>query len=283
MEVQIMRFSAYTEDTAGILGVAVKSCGHIFARQGRTIDRPHGRDDWLIFYISHGQERFCFQTEITAGEGSFVIFRPREKQQHVCISDKVSEFYYVHFTAPENFDPCGLSTSTVYTADGSTRIIDIFEEIIREAQMKQPCHGQICACRMLELLAQLKRGTLESGIQSREHMDKIAFAVELMHREYSERKSLDEYAVICHMSKYHFLRTFKNITGCSPVEYRNAIRLEHAKEMLEDGNLSVGEIGEKLGFSSASYFCDAFKRKTGLSPVRYRELRHGECRAEEER
>ena len=72
------------------------------------------------------------------------------------------------------------------------------------------------------------------------------------------------------MSKFHFLRTFKEITGVSPIEYRAQIRLEHAAELLSDSNMTVGEIALQLGFSSQGYFCDAFKKSFGESPSSYR-------------
>ena len=95
----------------------------------------------------------------------------------------------------------------------------------------------------------------------------IVDIIELVDEEIS-----DDYAKLAKMSKFHFLRVFKEITGVSPVEYKNKVRIEHAKELLEDTNLGIGEIGISLGFSSSSYFCDAFKNKVGISPTQYRKI-----------
>ena len=75
----------------------------------------------------------------------------------------------------------------------------------------------------------------------------------------------------CRASRFHFLRIFKEITGCTPVEYRNRIRIAHAKEFLEDGDIPIGEVATRVGFSSAAYFCDAFKKREGISPLAYRQ------------
>ena len=73
------------------------------------------------------------------------------------------------------------------------------------------------------------------------------------------------------MSKYHFTRVFKQVTEATPLEYRNGILIESAKELLLNGFLSVGEISETLGYSSPAYFSDIFKKGVGVSPRRFRD------------
>ena len=75
---------------------------------------------------------------------------------------------------------------------------------------------------------------------------------------------------MCNMSKFHFLRIFKDVTGASPLEYRNKIRLDRAKELLLDTNIPINEIGRSIGYSSGTYFCAVFKEKIGMNPSQYR-------------
>ena len=96
-----------------------------------------------------------------------------------------------------------------------------------------------------------------------------------MNKELQKDYNLDEYAKMCNMSKFHFLRVFKSITGTSPLEYRNKIRIDHAKELLQDTTKPVNEIAAGLGYSSDAYFCDAFKKKIGVSPSQYRKMCSG--------
>ena len=77
----LMIFNAYQDSDVGIAGISVVSSGHIFAQRGRKIDRPTGRSDFLLFYVGSGKERFFLEHEIIAEEGSFIFFRPHEKQQ----------------------------------------------------------------------------------------------------------------------------------------------------------------------------------------------------------
>ena len=78
-----MIFNAYSESSDGLFGVSVKSAGHIFAENGRRVSRPTGREDWLLFYVAKGTERFTLDGETDAPEGSFIIFKPHQKQEHI--------------------------------------------------------------------------------------------------------------------------------------------------------------------------------------------------------
>lgn len=265
-----MKFNAYAENDTSVFGLHIKSCGHIFAKHGRKISRPNGRTDWLLFYVVKETETFYLNSKVNAPAGSFVIFKPYEPQEHIYLGDKTAEFYYVHFTADEHFDLLGLHSSTIYSVKPSATICSLFEAIIEEVQLTQPCYEEICVFKLLEIMSLLKRKVINSNVPHREYQNKIAFVIQKMNREYYQNNSLEEYAEMCRMSKFHFLRVFKEITGMSPLAYRNKIRMKYARELLEDTSMPVNEIGESLGYDSPSYFCDAFKKETGMSPSQFR-------------
>lgn len=265
-----MIFNSYSDSSEGLFGLSIVSAGHIFARPGREISRPRGRQDWLLFYVAKGREKFRLDGLCEAGEGSFVLFRPGQPQHHETL-EEATEFYYIHFNAPADFDPFGLPTFAVCAAKSSATVRDRFESVIDELQRKQYCYEKICVSLFLEILGLLARRNARREDPNRRYADRISFVILHMNREFHRNETLNDYAARCGMSKFHFLRVFKEITGLSPMEYRNRLRLEHAKTLLEDRSLPIGEIGLRVGFSSPSYFCDAFKKKTGLSPQQYRE------------
>lgn len=264
-----MILNGYCTGSAAINGISLVSCGHIFAKEGRQISRPGGREDWLLFYVAKGQEAFCLDNREIADAGCFILFRPFEKQEHVCISDS-AEFYYAHFSVSGDSHISALETSVIYKTVPSATVCALFEDMIQEVQFKKTNYDTVCICKLLEILAKLERKVLDAGKPHREHFDKIAQSVTLLHKEYMAGHTLEHYAALCCMSKYHYLRVFKSVIGFSPIEYRNRIRIEHAKELLEDTGLSIAQIGERTGFSSPSSFCDAFKKQTGMSPAAFR-------------
>ncbi len=265
-----MIYNAYQDTQIGISGISIISSGHIFAPQNRRIYRPNGRKDYLLFYVSKGSEYMLLDREVVMKEGSFIIFRPNERQIHEQKERGVSEFYYIHFNAPEDFDLFGFESSVVYSVVPSTGINDLFEEVIEELQTKHPSYEKICVSKFFNILALLERKCTKETTPLGQYVDKISFIIQKMNREYEKDYSLDEFAKMSCMGKFHFLRIFKEITGFSPIEYRNNIRIEHAKEMLTDTDDLIDEISRNVGYTSNAYFCDAFKTKVGMSPSQYR-------------
>lgn len=265
-----MIYNAYQDTDEGIGGLSVVSSGHIFAQKGRKIDRPAGRSDYLLFYVAKGKEHFFLKREEIAEEGSFIFFRPFEKQEHIYLEEKTGEFYFVHFNAPRDFDLFGFESSHVYHSKPSSTICAIFEEIISELQRKQPAYEKLSASKVYTILSLLERRTKKESSLHSMHFDKISFVIQEMNKEYQKNLTLEDYAKMCSLSKYHFLRIFKDITGTSPLEYRNNIRLEHVKEQILETDTAISEIGENAGFSSPAYFCSAFKKRFGMSPSEYR-------------
>ena len=264
-----MIFNSYAEKKESLAGITLVSCGQIFAKPKREINRPFGREDWLLFYVAKESETFYIDKEVTAEAGSFILFAPGEKQHHVYNGSKTAEFYYIHFqcdSLPEGLD---LKTSHVYSLDSHPQTVPIFEEIIEETLSKKPCYESLCISRLLCLLYLIQREVTETSITHSKEWHSVARVIQHMNRYCDKDLKLSDYASMCHMSKFHFLRVFKEVTGATPLEYRNRIRIDHAKELLKSSSYTVSEISRSLGYSSLAYFSAAFKKETGLSPTEY--------------
>jgi len=264
-----MIYNAYAEQNQQVSGIQIVSCGHIFAKHGREIIRPHGREDWLLFYIAKESETFYLGDAETGKPGSFIIFAPWEKQHHIYLGEKTAEFYYVHFKCEQLPGDSSLSTSKVYHTQFNRQVCDLFEDIIEETLGKQPFYEKLCVYKLLNLLTVLEREILCNNHPDRENFERIGLAVQHMNKFYNSDFTLKDYAELCTLSKYHFLRIFEKVVGCTPMEYRNHIRLQHAADLLLEERLTVEQISNMVGYSSAAYFSSAFKKKYGLSPKQY--------------
>ena len=264
-----MIFNAYSSQKEPIGGILPISCGHIFAKSGREVHRPKGRKDWLLFYVAKENPIFYLERPETFSAGSFILFAPDEPQHHIYKGDKTAEYYYVHFQCKALPKELGFKTSHHYDLPLKPMVPEIFEELLEEMLQKAPAYESIASYSLLRLLAALARDATHQPKQGAAGFSRIAKAVQHMNRYYNSDLSLADYAALCHMSKHHFLRVFEEITGQTPLAYRNRIRMDHAAELILEENHTIEEIGDSLGFSSPAYFSAAFKKHFGLSPKQY--------------
>jgi AraC-like DNA-binding protein len=82
--------------------------------------------------------------------------------------------------------------------------------------------------------------------------------------------SLREVADEAFLSQFHFHRLFSGRFGETPHEFLTRRRIDLAKKLLAENELTVTEICFALGYESLGTFSDKFKRLTGLSPSEYR-------------
>ena len=92
-----------------------------------------------------------------------------------------------------------------------------------------------------------------------------------MQENYSREISLDDISKEVNISPYYFSKIFKDESGENFTEYLTNIRINKAKELLANGDLSIKEIGVMSGYSDPNYFSRIFKKQTGVTPSEYRE------------
>jgi AraC-like DNA-binding protein len=81
-----------------------------------------------------------------------------------------------------------------------------------------------------------------------------------------ENVSIEDLAAEVQMSADHLRDLFHARFGRSPLEFRIALRLAMAKEMLCSSNLYVKEIAHRVGYPDPLYFSRVFKAHFGMSP-----------------
>lgn len=86
---------------------------------------------------------------------------------------------------------------------------------------------------------------------------------------YRQKITLDQLCLLFGMNKTTLCADFREAYGESVISRVNSLRVSDAKRLLREGNLSVTEISDAVGFSSIHYFCRIFKRITGQSPGDY--------------
>ncbi len=90
---------------------------------------------------------------------------------------------------------------------------------------------------------------------------------------YKKDISLEDISREVDMSTYYFSKLFKETTGSNFIEYLTNLRIDHAKKLLLEGELSMKEICAEIGYTDPNYFSRIFKKCVGLTPTEFKEGR----------
>jgi AraC family transcriptional regulator len=85
--------------------------------------------------------------------------------------------------------------------------------------------------------------------------------------------TLDELAALVGLSRYHFCSAFRRSTGMPPYQWLRIRRMQEAKRLLRDDQLSIIEVAARVGYETPSAFARAFKAVMGMSPTAFRRQR----------
>jgi AraC-like DNA-binding protein len=97
----------------------------------------------------------------------------------------------------------------------------------------------------------------------------ILYAVkDHLHKTFRENHSLIDLSKQFGINQHKLKKSFKALFGVPVIEYLYNLKMEHAKNMLYDQGMYVGEVAAIVGYKNANHFATAFKRKFGVNPSR---------------
>ena len=98
----------------------------------------------------------------------------------------------------------------------------------------------------------------------------ILSAIDYIENNYMNDIDIEQLAELVHLSKYYFIRLFKQCMGVSPYEHVINLRINKSKHLLMGTEMSINEIAESVGFNDESHFIRTFKRITKITPDKFR-------------
>ena len=98
----------------------------------------------------------------------------------------------------------------------------------------------------------------------------VVKAIEYLEKNYTAPIKIEKLASLCGFSESRFYALFKLTTGLSPIQYKNYLMVQNATILLTKTDMSVSDIAEQMGCSSANYFTRVFKSVTGKSPISFK-------------
>ncbi len=156
---------------------------------------------------------------------------------------------------------------------GERRLTTLVELLSDEAHAARPGRDAVLA-RLLEvLLIEAFRAmaglTATPGLLRGLADENLAAALRRMHGEPTRPWTVAELAREAALSRSTFFERFRREVGITPMEYLLGWRMALAKNFLRSDAISVGEVAQRVGYSSSSTFSVAFARQVGGSPSTY--------------
>ncbi len=236
-------------------------------------ERPNGRGDFQLLYISSGRAHFFFgEEERVISHGNIVLFRPGEKQMYYFYLEDSTETFWVHFTgyeAAKLLDNSGLDQNVFFIGD-SPDFPTRCNRIVREIQAQRIDYQEISSLLFRELVLIIGRYLKEEGSVNSDTLNEVERAISYFNENYTEEINIKEYATARHMSASWFIRNFKTITKLSPLQYIINLRITNAKALLINTDHPISKIASVVGFENALYFSRIFRKHTGMSPIEFK-------------
>lgn len=164
-----------------------------------------------------------------------------------------------------------------------TAIYIVFDELALASSRKLTCLNNT---RIIENITYLKKALEEDNpLQIQHYIDDIFLfsnqepksqdhlvfeIVEYLKENLQNKHSLDELAFKYNISKQWLIWRFKKETNTTPMHFLNTLRLQKAKELILNQQISFGQIATICGFENQYYFSNAFKKAFGVSPSQWR-------------
>ena len=149
-------------------------------------------------------------------------------------------------------------------------IFQLMKSIIPLADSTSEQSRHLCSLLCTQVMLEIARlrSLNQTPITGDNHY--VTEALEILHRSYDEPLTASDVAAQLHIHPSYLHRLFREYTSRTMKEHLQWIRIQHARELLNDPRKSILDIAEEVGFSSPQQFQQLFRKITGMRPTDYR-------------
>lgn len=256
----------------------LESYGHYFADRGYFTERE-GLKSFLLIYTLEGcgivksRDEEVFTVKNTA-----VLIDCMDYQYYKTSDNCRWEFMWVHLngTAASTY-------SEIINSDGIA-LIDFMDDVTVKNHMSDiettiktnPMNLDLKFTeKLMSILTRmiLTKQKHATKVRYLRHEEDINNAMDIIKAKYGEQLTIDELSQNAHISKFYFVRIFKDFTGQTPYEFLISYRINESKSLLLKTEMPISEVSARCGFEDTSNYIRCFKRATGTTPGAFRKDR----------
>ncbi|MDO4285716.1 MAG: helix-turn-helix domain-containing protein [Eubacteriales bacterium] len=242
---------------------------------------PNRRQTYVLHIVREGRGTLTMRGRTyELGPGEAFLIPPREEAWYE--ADRKTPWFYT-WIGFSGIRAGECAQSAGFTPDRPVRRLECWETISRYIEemiaASQPTYANELRRGGLLLmvfadLIQEYRATPEGAAQRRAYPQAVyvEYALDYLRQNYNQRLRIEELAAHIGVTRSHLYSQFKKAAGCSPQEYLVRLRIEKARSLLKQTDLSVREIAAAVGYEDQLAFSKIFRQRTGKSPSEYREM-----------
>ncbi len=221
-----------------------------------------GKTYFVYTILGSGLIRYD-ELEFTVSRGDYVFMRPTENFSYQCEQD-VWHFWWFEFPGPP---PSSLGEGDiVYNIPANDFILALFEQSLVNSKNGR---WDIASSLFISAASLLNQAYLSKDSSK---YAKIVRLAEQYIRENLRTATVAELCTYLQMNDRTVRNLFYRTREISPKQFICNIRLDTARQMLENTLLPIEDIAQQLGFSSQFHLSRSFKERFGLPPLRYRKF-----------
>jgi len=256
---------------------------------------PNIHENYEMVYMKKGYAVFEISGHpVNLGPNDIVVIKPLQYHKFIVKSESGCEFIVLNFTFENRingaFSEVPLEDFLNFVSSKETgpyitlkvsqknEIVVLLNRILKERESSEPGSEFLNYLLVMELFVLLSRALKmewENSIKSKSPKLKelINISINFIHTNFERDISLGDIAGFVFLSPSYFTRAFKEQTGMSPINYLLKVRIDRARELLEDTGLKISDIALNVGFSNQQRFNEMFKKFTSHTPLQYRKMK----------
>ncbi|MFD0586431.1 helix-turn-helix domain-containing protein [Paenibacillus sp. GCM10027627] len=164
-------------------------------------------------------------------------------------------------------------TNYIYTENEAVkaRTTECIHTILDEASRKETGYELAVSILIKQILLHLLRGDTRNMLKEQDNFDQIRLkpVLDYVENHLADRIQVEEVCKIANMSYYYFVKFFKKTIGLSFTEYVNYRKVKWAERLLLTKDLSISEVGERIGMPNMAHFYKMFKKYNDCSPKQF--------------
>jgi AraC-like DNA-binding protein len=213
-----------------------------------------------VIFVLQGAMDVRLAEGILRGEAGDVLIYPADTvHEEFALPPSPLETYYLAFETAE-----ALGKFPRIIPDTEGRLRTVANWVYQDRDLPEPCATQSAAANLRVLLAEFQRLSTE-----REHA-LIVRTRQFIRSHIGEDLTLDQLAAHVKMSKYHFARSYKELSGHPPAHDIRMMRVQYARNLLLTSNLPLKSIAPMVGLGDAYHLSRMFRKYLNLSPRQLR-------------